>query len=78
MRYKTKFGSWTGYYYKGTDYSPTTGGDYYKSWIHPTGYDRMEVMVKAYDSGGHWLGSDYDFKAISGGGGGGPPPPPIE
>jgi hypothetical protein len=75
VRYKTKTGSWTGSTYMGTDSSPTTGGDYYKSWIHPTGYVQMKVMVSAYDSGNNWLGYDNQYQAISDGGGGGGGPP---
>ena len=81
VKYKTKFGSWTSYSYMGIDYSPLTGGDYYRSWTHPTVYTRMMVMVKAYDSDGNWLGSDYHTSGINpggGGGGGGGDPPPIE
>jgi hypothetical protein len=81
VKYKTKFGSWTSYSYMGSDYSPNTNGDYYRSWTHPTVYTRMMVMVKAYDSDGNWLGSDYHTSGINpggGGGGGGGDPPPIE
>ncbi len=78
VKYKTKFGSWTSYSYMGSDYTPTTGGDYYRTWTHPTYYTRMMVMVKAYDSDGHWLGSDYDTSGINPGGGGGGGDPPIE
>jgi len=77
VKYKTKFGSWTSYSYMGSDYTPTTNGDYYDTWTHPTVYTRMMVMVKAYDSYGHWLGSDYHTSGINPGGGGGGDPPPI-
>ena len=53
VKYKTKFGSWTSYSYMGSDSTPTTSGDYYDTWTHPTYYTRMMVMVKAYDSDGH-------------------------
>jgi pimeloyl-ACP methyl ester carboxylesterase len=72
-KYRTKFGSWTGYYYYGIDYSPSSG-KYYKSWTHPSGYAKMMVMVKTYDSSGHLLGIDTETYSIGGGGGGGDPP----
>ncbi|MFX1484571.1 MAG: esterase/lipase family protein [Promethearchaeota archaeon] len=78
VQYKTKTGSWTYPYFMGIDDSPTTGGDYHKTWTHPTGYIQMKVMVAAYDSNDHWLGSDNHICSISygsGGGGGGDPPP---
>jgi pimeloyl-ACP methyl ester carboxylesterase len=75
VKYKPKFGSWTGYYYKGTDYSPNTGEKYRATWIHPSGYTRMMVKIQAFDSSGNWLGTDYETVAISSGGGGGDPPP---
>ncbi len=78
VRYKSKTGSWTYPYYMGTDYSPNTGGDYYKTWTHPTGYIQMKVMVAAYDTNDHWLGSDDDIRTISDGGGGGGGGPPID
>ena len=59
------------------DHTPTTNGDYYDTWTHPTVYTRMMVMVKDYDSYGHWLGSDYHTSGINPGGGGGGDPPPI-
>jgi hypothetical protein len=74
VRYKTKTGSWTGSYYMGVDYTADTGGDYYRSWTHPTGYVEMKVMVAAYDVEGHWLGCDYHYAPITDGGGGGGPP----
>ncbi len=75
VKYKTKFGSWTSYSYMGSDTTPYTNGDYYRTWTHPTYYTRMMVMAKAYDSDGHWLGSDYHTSGINPGGGGGDPPP---
>jgi pimeloyl-ACP methyl ester carboxylesterase len=78
VRYKTKTGSWTESYYMGYDSTPTTGGDYYKSWVHPTGYIEMKVTVSAYDSDNNWLGYDYHYRPISDGGGGGGGVPPIE
>ena len=71
-------GSWTGYYYKGTDYTPSSG-KYYDSWTHPSGYTKMTIKVKAYDSYGHYLGCDYYTLSISsGGGGGGGGRPPLD
>ncbi len=71
-------GSWTSYSYMGTDYTPYTGGDYYDSWTHPSGYTKMTIQVKAYDSSGHYLGSDYYTCGISSGGGGGGGRPPLD
>ena len=59
----------------GTDYTPTYGGDYYVRWSLIAGFVEMRVQVKAYDSSGHCLGSDYQYVSISGGGGGGGDPP---
>ena len=80
VRYKTKTGSWTYPYYKRIDDSPNTGGDYYKTWTHPTGYIQMKVMVAAYNSDDHWLGSDDHICSITYGSGGGhdPPLPPLD
>ncbi len=71
MRYKTTYGSWSTYSYKGTDYTPDSGGKYSALWTYPSGYNQLEVEVMAYDSSGQWLGTDYQQCAI---GGGGPPP----
>lgn len=56
------------------DTTPYYYGDYYVSWSIQQGYAQMQVMVKAYDSSGHYLGSDTQYVAIPSGGGG----PPIE
>ena len=78
VKYYNSYG-WTSYSYMGTDYTPTTGGDYYDSWTHPSGYTKMTIYVKAYDSSGHYLGSDYYTCGISsGGGGGGGGRPPLD
>lgn len=76
VKYKTKY-SWTSYYYMGTDYTPSSG-KYYDSWTHPTGYIQMTILVKAYDSEGHYIGADYYTRYISDGGTTPPPRPPIE
>ena len=47
VKYKSKYG-WTGYYYMGTDYSPSSG-KYDDSWTHPTGYFLLRVTVNAFD-----------------------------
>ncbi|MHA2081755.1 MAG: DUF7379 domain-containing protein [Candidatus Thorarchaeota archaeon] len=73
VKYKSKYG-WTGYYYMGTDYIPSSG-KYYDSWTHPTGYTRMRVKVNAFDPSNHYIGSDYHERSISDGGGGGGFPP---
>ncbi|MBD3157954.1 MAG: hypothetical protein GF309_04125 [Candidatus Lokiarchaeota archaeon] len=69
-KYRTKFGSWTSYSYCGIDSTPSSG-KYYRSWTHPSGYAKMMVMVKAYDSNGHLLGIDTGTYTIGDGGGGG-------
>jgi hypothetical protein len=71
VRYKTTYGSWTTYSYKGRDYTPDSGGKYSALWTYPSGYNQLEVKVMAYDSSGQWLGTDYQQCQI---GGGGPPP----
>jgi hypothetical protein len=74
VKYKTSYGSWTGYYYVGTDDTPTYYGDYYVSWTYLSGYVQMCVVVKAYDEANHYLGSDQQYVSLPGDGGG---PPPI-
>ncbi|MHA2263681.1 MAG: DUF7379 domain-containing protein [Candidatus Thorarchaeota archaeon] len=73
VKYKSKYG-WTGYYYMGTDYTPSSG-KYYDSWTHPTGYFMMRVKVNAFDSSGRYIGTDEHQQSISDGGGGGGDPP---
>jgi hypothetical protein len=73
VKYHAKF-SETGYYYMGTDYTPSSG-KHYLSWTHPTGYLRMTIKVNAYDPAGHYIGTDYYVQYI---GDSGDPPPPIE
>ena len=77
VKYKSKTGSWTSYYYMGTDYTPASG-KYYDSWTHGSGYVQMTVKVNAYDSSGHYLGSDTLTRSINYGSGGGGDPPPID
>ncbi|MDF1537300.1 MAG: hypothetical protein P1Q69_00120 [Candidatus Thorarchaeota archaeon] len=76
VRYKTSAGYWTGYMNAGTDYTPYTSGDYYVSWSLLQGYVQMQVMVQAYDSQDHYLGSDTIYVTLPGGGGGGGGPVP--
>ena len=77
VRYKTSSGYWTSYMHVGTDYTLYTSGDYYASWSLLSGYVQMCVKAQAYDSQGHYLGSDYTYVTLpgSGGGGGGNPLP---
>ncbi len=62
----------------GTDYTPTTSGDYYDSWTHISGYVKMTIKVNAYDSSSHYLGSDTYTRSINYGSGVGGDPPPID
>ena len=76
VKYKSSFGHWTSYWYAGTDGTPYYSGDYYVSWTLLPGYVQMKVQVQAYDSCGHYLGSDYQYVTLPGGGGGGEGPVP--
>ncbi len=78
MKYKSSSGYWTSYRYAGTDGTPYYSGDYYVSWTYLAGYVQMCVKVQAYDSAGHYLGSDYRYVTLQSGGeggGGGDPVP---
>lgn len=71
-RYQNSQGQWTGYYYKGIDYTPSSG-KYSKYWTVSSVYVRMELKVYAYNSGSVNLGYDTQYFKLNGGGG-----PPIE
>ena len=71
VKYKNSQGYWTAYFYVGIDYTPTYYGDYYVEWSLLQGYVQMQVNVKAYDSAGHYLGSDQQYVTLLGDGGGG-------
>ncbi|MDF1537402.1 MAG: hypothetical protein P1Q69_00655 [Candidatus Thorarchaeota archaeon] len=51
--------------------TPYTSGDYYVSWSLLQGYVQMKVKVQAYDTQGHYLGSDETYVTLPGTGGGG-------
>ena len=70
-KYRPEVGPWTNLFYVGTDYSPTNWGDYYLWWTYLQGYVQMQVAVKAYNSGGVLIGSDYSYVTLPTGGGGG-------
>lgn len=72
VRYENSMGQWTGYYYKGTDYTPSSG-KYSKYWTVSSAYVRMQLKVKAYNSGGIYLGCDTQYFKLNGGG-----VPPLE
>lgn len=71
VKYKNSLGYWTAYFYAGTDSTPTYYGDYYVEWSLLQGYVEMQLNVQAYDSAGHYLGSDQQYVTLPGGGGGG-------
>ncbi len=75
VKYKTTYGQWISYMYIATDYTPYYGGDYCVIWNYLIGFVQMRVKVQAYDSDGHFLGSDYQYVTRPGGGGGGGPFP---
>ncbi|MHA1961875.1 MAG: esterase/lipase family protein [Candidatus Thorarchaeota archaeon] len=70
VKYKSKYG-WTGYYYMGTDYTPSSG-KYYDSWTHPTGYFKMIIKVNAFDPYDHYIGT-AEHPEMTIGDGGEPP-----
>ncbi len=76
-KYKTSSGYWTAYFYCGTDSTPYYYGDYYVSWTVLPNYVQMRVRVEAYDSSGHYLGSDYYYVTLPGSGGGNPGGDPV-
>ncbi|MDF1540450.1 MAG: thrombospondin type 3 repeat-containing protein, partial [Candidatus Thorarchaeota archaeon] len=71
-RYQNSIGQWTGFYYIGIDYTPSSG-KYSKYWTVSSAYVRMELKVYAYNSGSVNLGYDTQYFKLNGGGG-----PPIE
>ncbi|MGY5852793.1 MAG: hypothetical protein RTU92_04430 [Candidatus Thorarchaeota archaeon] len=72
-QYKNYLGVWTSYQLIYTDISIP----FNKTWSIPTGSTAIRVMVKAYNSGGIYLGCDVAYQSISTGGGkpGGDPVP---